>query len=485
MLHQLSITSNIKIGERMNTHVQKIKMLHKNFTFWLKKNWYYHMLMARFYKFMVPPGNTVLQISCKTGNILNAVKPSYGVGIDDDAECIDTATKQYPHLQFIKTEIEQLEPQQFDYIILLLTTMETYDIQSLFETLHIFCHTSTKIIIDSYACSWEPILWITQKLGLRRATKLTNWISNKDLSNFLHLADFQTITSGKHILFPCYIPVLSWFINHCLAPLPLLNRLCVNQWIVARPITQKKAVQDFSVSVIIPCKNEHGNIHAAITRTPTMGKHTQYIFIDGHSKDNTLEAMKRVQADYPEKDILVLVQEGKGKGDAVRKGFAHATGDILIILDGDLTTPPEEMPKFVKALVEGKGEFINGSRLVYGMEDEAMRFLNLLANHSFAVLFSWLLGQPIKDTLCGTKVLFKKDYEKIAANRAFFGDFDPFGDFDLIFGAAKQHLKIIDMPVHYKNRTYGSTQISRFYHGTILAYMSWIAFKKFKLHQSN
>jgi glycosyltransferase involved in cell wall biosynthesis len=254
----------------------------------------------------------------------------------------------------------------------------------------------------------------------------------------------------------------------------------LHQWIIARPQAVVRNPNTLTVSVVIPCRNEEGNVENAVLRIPAMGCRTQIIFVEGNSTDNTLQEIKRVAHAYPEKNISWMVQDGKGKGDAVRKGFAHATGDILMIQDGDLTAPPEELPKFFDALVQGKGEFINGSRLVYGMEDKAMRFLNLLANFFFGKLFSWLLGQKVKDTLCGTKVLWANDYKNIVANRSFFGDFDPFGDFDLLFGAAKLNLKIIDMPVHYKNRLYGQTNIRRFVHGWILLGMSVVALKKFK-----
>ena len=178
--------------------------------------------------------------------------------------------------------------------------------------------------------------------------------------------------------------------------------------------------------------------------------------------------------------LALLRQTGIGKADAVRLGFQHASGDILMILDADLTVPPENLPRFFEALVSGKGEFINGVRLVYPMEEQAMRSLNLLGNKFFSTAFSWLLGQSIKDTLCGTKVLWKKDYEIIAANRSYFGDFDPFGDFDLIFGAAKQNLKIVDLPIRYRERTYGSTNISRWKHGMLLMRMVAFAARRIK-----
>jgi glycosyltransferase involved in cell wall biosynthesis len=183
---------------------------------------------------------------------------------------------------------------------------------------------------------------------------------------------------------------------------------------------------------------------------------------------------------YPDHDIKVLAQDGKGKGDAVRKAFEHARGDVLMILDADLTMPPEALPKFYEALASGKGEFINGTRLVYPMENDAMRFLNWVANRVFSWLFTWLLNQRFTDTLCGTKVLAKGHYQQIARNRNYFGDFDPFGDFDLIFGAAKANLKIIEIPIKYASRKYGETQISRFRHGWLLLRMVVFAFRKLK-----
>ena len=199
-----------------------------------------------------------------------------------------------------------------------------------------------------------------------------------------------------------------------------------------------------------------------------------------YSSDNTLEEIHRVIAANPDRDIKVVEQTGKGKGNAVREGFAVARGEVLMILDGDLTVPPEDLPKFYRALMRGKGEFINGSRLVYPMEQDAMRFLNSVANHAFSKIFSWLLNQRFTDTLCGTKVLSKYHYNQIVANRSFFGDFDPFGDFDLIFGAAKLNLKVTEVPVRYAARVYGETQISRFRHGVLLLRMVVFAFRKLK-----
>jgi glycosyltransferase involved in cell wall biosynthesis len=234
------------------------------------------------------------------------------------------------------------------------------------------------------------------------------------------------------------------------------------------------------VSIIIPARNEAGHISQIFERVPEMGRETELVFIEGHSKDNTYAVIEKAIADHPERPSQLLRQTGIGKGDAVRLGFAHAHGEVLMIWDADLTVPPEDLPRFYEALCAGKGEFINGVRLVYPMEKDAMRFLNLLGNKFFSMAFSWLLGQPIKDTLCGTKVLWKSDYEKIAANRKYFGDFDPFGDFDLIFGATKLNLKIVDLPIRYRERTYGTTNIHRWKHGWLLLKMVLFAARRIK-----
>ena len=258
---------------------------------------------------------------------------------------------------------------------------------------------------------------------------------------------------------------------------PLLAPLCFSVFSVARlPATRAEK----TISVVVPARNEAGNIEAAVKRTPDMGVWTELILVEGNSKDNTWDEIRRVKEAYPQKRIKTLQQTGKGKGNAVREGFAIAEGDLLMILDADLTMPPEELPKFYDALISGRCEFANGSRLVYPMDEKAMRFLNLCANKMFSILFSWLLGQPVKDTLCGTKALTRESYDGIVANRSYFGDFDPFGDFDLLFGASKLNLKILDIPIRYKERVYGETNIQRWKHGFLLLQMVVFAALKLK-----
>lgn len=444
-----------------------------------RSNEYYYALLEKQYRYFIPPAKKVLEMGCSTGDLLACLKPSLGVGIDISASMVQEARKKHPSLHFYEGEISAYpEQEKFDYIILSGLLGELEDIQSFLKDLRKFCTPDTRIIIEYYSYLWQSLLRIAEGAGCKMPQREQNWLTVKDISNFLNLAGYEDVKKERCILFPFNVWGLSWLINKVVAKLPLFNALTLNHFIVARPLFDVK--KEYSVSILVPCRNEKGNIEQAIIRTPDFGAHQEFIFVEGHSKDGTYEEVERVMKAYPQKDIKLFKQPGKGKGDAVRFGFAKASGDVLMILDADLTVMPEDMPKFYQAIQSGKGEFINGCRLVYPMEDEAMRFLNLVANKFFGIFFTWLLGQRFKDTLCGTKVMFRTQYEELVANRHYFGDFDPFGDFDLIFGAVKLNLKVLEIPIRYKSRSYGTTQIQRFRHGLLLLRMCWFAMKKIK-----
>jgi ubiquinone/menaquinone biosynthesis C-methylase UbiE len=446
---------------------------------WKKRNYYYHRLLGKYYSFLIPKDSKVLEVGCGTGDLLNSVNPGYGVGIDISGEMIKIARKKYSNFTFISADVENIElEEKFDYILISDLIGYLWDIQMALRNIKKVCHNKTRIIINSYNYLWEPILKLSELFGLKQKQPLLNWISMKDVISLLELEGFETIRIDRKILIPKRIPVVNFIFNNIIANLPLFNHFCLTDFIVARPEILEN--RDYSVSILIPAKNEKGNIENTILKTPVFGKSQEFIFIEGNSKDGTYEEMLRVKEKYKNKNIIVDKQTGKGKGNAVREGFEKASGEILMILDADLTTPPEDLPKFYEALSYNRGEFINGCRLVYPMEKQAMRFLNHTANKFFGLFFTYIIGQKIKDTLCGTKVLLKKDYEKIKISRGYFGDFDPFGDFDLLFGAAKLNLKIIEVPVRYRDRKYGTTQISRFKHGWLLLKMSLFASKKIK-----
>jgi len=475
------------------------------YDYWKKRNWYYNNDLKKFFSFNVSQRKKILEIGCATGDILNYLKPSYGVGIDYNPKMIEIAKVKYPHLHFIiEKNMEIKLNEKFDYIVFSNLIGELDDIWKTLNSLHKVMKADTRIIVTYYNYFWQPILKLAEKLHLKMPQPYLSWLSLTDIRNIFFLTGYEVIREGTRFLFPVYIPFLSNFFNKFIAKLPVIRKINITEYVIARESSyvSKKEINNYTCSVIVPCRNEVGNIENCIKRIPNMGKHTEIIFVDGNSTDGTVKKIEEMIKFYKgKKDIKLIhqipkhIMDGKiekdfhqnsnkmlklGKGDAVRKGFDTATGDILIILDADLSVAPEDLPKFYLALVERKAEFMNGCRLIYQMEKQSMRFLNLIANKFFSVIFTYLLEQNVKDTLCGTKALLKQDYSKIKENRKFFGDFDPFGDFDLLFGAAKLNLKIIDMPVRYYRRTYGEIKIERFKHSLLLLRMCLIALRKLK-----
>jgi SAM-dependent methyltransferase len=443
---------------------------------------YYHRRLAEVYRFWVAPSQRVLELGCAQGDLLAALQPSNGVGVDFSAEMINQARQRHPALRFIQADAHVFEVEEtFDVIILSDLLNDAWDVQTILERVARVSEPHTRLFINTYSRLWEPALSLAEQLKLATPVLHQNWLTVHDVKGLLSLAGFETIRQWQEVLWPFDTPLLRGFFNRVLAHVWPIRHLDLTNFILARPksfgLTQRELP---SVSVIVPARNEAGNISEIFKRLPRLGRETEIVFVEGHSRDNTYEAIEQALIAHPDWKCQLWRQTGVGKGDAVREGFTHATGEILMILDADLTMPPEDLPRYYQVLRSGLGEFANGVRLIYPMEGEAMRFLNLVGNRFFSAAFSWLLGQPVKDTLCGTKALWKRDYDLIAANRAYFGDFDPFGDFDLLFGATKLNLKIVDLPIRYRERTYGATNIHRWKHGWLLLKMVWFALWRLK-----
>jgi len=438
---------------------------------------WYHQRLHEIYRFHISPNQRVLELGCGTGDLLAAVHPSRGVGVDFSEEMIRRAKNKHPEIDFIQGDAHDLAMlnEKFDAIILSDLVNDLWDVQRVLEQIKPLCKPNTRILLNFYSRLWQAPLSFARTLNLATSNLFQNWLTPEDIRALLLLAGFEAIRNTQEILWP--LP-LGGFANRFLVRLWPFREMALSNLVIARPAPER-ALEPV-VSVVVPARNESGNIKAIFERTPKMGRETEIVFVEGHSKDDTYAAIEREIAAHPSTPSQLFRQTGIGKADAVRLGYAKAKGDVLMILDADLTVPPEDLPRFYDALVSGKGEFINGVRLVYPMEKEAMRTLNFLGNKFFSMAFSWLLGQSIKDTLCGTKVMWREDYEKVAANRSYFGDFDPFGDYDLIFGAAKLNLKIIDLPIRYRERTYGSTNISRWKHGMLLLRMVAFAARRIK-----
>jgi SAM-dependent methyltransferase len=451
---------------------------------WRRRAAFFHSEDLRYLKFLIPEGARVLEVGCCTGELLAELKPSFGVGVDLSAASIELARRAYPDLIFYVGDVEAADfiqslPGPFDFVVVVDTLGLLDDCQSMFENLHALCSRETRLIVGYYSHLWYPLLTVAEALGLKMPLPPQNVLAPADIVALAALGDFETVKSERRLLSPERLFGLGRLLNRFVAPLPLINSLCLRHYTVCRSL-RRLGEPPRSASIVIPARNERGNIAAVVRRIPQFAQTQQIIFVEGHSRDDTWSEIERAVAANPQLDIKALNQSGKGKADAVYAGFAAATGDVLMILDADLTMPPEQLPKFWEAIRSGKGEFVNGTRLVYPLEHDAMRFLNLIANKLFSQAFTWLLGQRFSDTLCGTKVLRRADYQRLKAARGYFGEFDPFGDFDLIFGASKLSLKVVEVPIRYASRTYGETQISRFRHGLMLLRMVVFAFLRIK-----
>ena len=448
---------------------------------WARRNRGYHRLVESIFKFLVPAGSSVLEIGSGRGDLIGALEPSLGVGVDVSPEMAAAATSRHPKLTFIACAGEDIAIEgTFDYIIFSDVVPFADDLLEMFRRARDVSHPGTRVIIHSYTQLWRPLIRVLEMLKLKPQKPLRNWVDARDIAGFLQLAGFEVVSSTRRILFPKRVPLVSSFLNGVVANLWPFNKLCLTYWVVARPAAMEK--NDVrSVSVIVPCRNEAGTIAEIVRRIPEMGESTELVFVEGGSTDDTRAQIERQIALHPERRLVFHTQEGRGKADAVRKGFAHASGDVVMIFDADMTVSPDDLPKFYDAIASGRAEFANGSRLVYALEPHAMQLLNIAGNKFFSGVFSFLIDQHVKDTLCGTKALLRSDYERIAAGRAAFGASDPFGDFDLLLGAARLGLKIIDVPVRYSARKYGSTNISRFRHGWLLVRTSLSAFRRLKV----
>jgi SAM-dependent methyltransferase len=471
--------------ERTRNHLAKIAVRRET---WINRNRYYYDLLSRLLRFLIEPQKRVLSVRCGTGNLLAVVQPIWGKGIDICPEIVEIAQQRNPSFEFAVAfpDKEEFRPafgpeEKFDYI-LFNDIGDTVDVLQALRNLKPLCQRHTRVLVITYNHLWEPLVTFAQWIGMKVPRTEQNWLSTLDISNLLKLAGFEALETHRIAILPKYVPLVSAFLNRFCARLPLLKRLCMTQVVVGRLLPPPVPKEELSVSVIVPCKDEKGNVEDAAQRIPQLGRQTEIIFCDDQSTDGTAEEVMRVESLYRDKDIRLERGPGVCKSRNVWTGFDAATGDILMILDADLTTIPEELPYFVDVIASGQAEFVNGSRLVYPVPKGAMTTANMLGNKFFSVTFTYLLGQQVKDTLCGTKVLWKSDWERIKPMLGSWGIEDRWGDYELLFGAAKLNLKILDLPVHYQERIYGSTKMTRvFRNGFLMLKMCWHGFLKLKL----
>ena len=442
---------------------------------------WFHAAVNRLVSSNIPSGSVVFDVGCGDGSLLRMCDLSLGVGIDHEPSAKVMMNHSWRNVRVLEADLLSWSPAaglpRPDVIVAAFVLDQVDDIYLALRQFRTWSVPETRLITVSYNRFWTPVLWLAELLGFKSKVRNENYIPWREVDNLLRQSGYEVVKHADGILVPFYIPVLSNFINRFLAPLPVIRAFALVRLSVSRPVELVREDEP-SVSVIIPARNEAGNIKPILERLPRFTPRLEVIFVEGNSADHTWEqilACVRDEGLIEGLSVKAFQQSGVGKGDAVRMGFAEAQGDILAILDADISVPPEELPRFVELVATNFCDLANGSRLVYPMERQAMRFLNLVGNWLFGIVFSFLIGQQVRDTLCGTKVLKRDLYQSIANNREQLGTLDPFGDFDLLLGAAKLNQKITDVPVHYCERTYGSTNISRFRHGMLLVNMTFLA----------
>ncbi len=445
----------------------------KNLDFWKNKNWYFHNKLREIFKEFVPEDSKILQIGYGLGDILTGLYPKEAVSFDSDDKLAEISERRHPSVKFVIGNAEELLLKgKFDYVILPNSVDHFYDIQSVLENVKKVTTDDSRIVITNINPRWEEAFKVLEKLKLKREEGEKNWLRLKDLENIVKISGYDVIESGYKLLMPAHVPFISNILNS-LQGNSFISRFGVEQYIVAKK-SKKISKKRLSATVLIPCFNEEENIKKAIETVPSMGYLTEIVVVDDGSTDKTARIVKALQKKNKHLK-LISYKPNHGKGYAVKKGFDAVVTDTMMIQDADMTVPTEELTRFFNLMAEGKAEFVNGTRMIYPMEGQAMRQLNLIGNLIFSWIFSWLLWQRVTDTLCGTKALFKKDYKKIKMSGS------SWGDFDLLYGAAENKIKIVEMPVHYKKRVAGKSKMKAFKHGFVLAKMCLVGLWRLKL----
>lgn len=439
----------------------------------LPKYKYYHERIVQTYRFLVPPGKKVLFYGSMGGRDLYKLSPSAGVGIEPDKKCYLFAKKRFLKLRFVNCLFRDYKPtQKFDYIILSGALGKSHDMLKVLERIRTACNPSTRIIIYQHNYLWQWSLTIAEKLGLKMKEGIQNWLSVSDLKTYLEGAGFQVTRIFRRTIFPINVLGLGEVLNYIAVLFPFLDIFKLDQYIIARPepsLLNQKVPE--SLTICLTVRNEKGNIEKIVESIPKICRKQEILFVEGYSTDGTREEIERVMKLNPLKNIRVIGQPGRGQGDAIKVGFKAARGEIIILYEGDCTSDPGDITYFYEAIKNGMFEFIEGSRFVYPLSLKSMPLVNQIGNTIFAKLFSFFLGQKTTDVLSGIKAILRRDYDLLFERWGFLGFDDPFGDFELLYGAARIGLKIGEIPMRYYPRTYGESKTKRFTQGLYLLRM--------------
>lgn len=445
---------------------------------------YFHQSVNRAFRFLVPEGKSLLYYGRYIPGLLPGLKSSRCVVVSHDPPTgDDLAAMEAERVQFIHSAYDAYRPEgTFDYVILHGALGESHDICTLLRSVRSVCTPATRLIIYQHNYLWQGVIALAERLKIIEKGATQNWISVRDLSAALNGMGFQVVRSFRQMLCPFRFGGLGRLINGVATLLPVLDFFNLNQYIVARPVGAAAAAEKkySSLSIVLTVRDERGNIEPVVKTLPAICPDQEILFVEGHSSDGTREEIERVMGLYPEKNIRVMSQPGKGQGDAIRTGFRAARGDVIILYEGDGTSLPEDIRFFYDALDSGRFEFVEGSRFIYPFDERSMPLLNKVGNIFFARWFSWFLGQHTTDVLSGIKAISKKEFATIDEHWGFMGLDDPFGDFELLYGAFRFGLTCCEIPMHYQPRTYGVSKSRVFRHGAYLLRMAARGFLMFR-----
>jgi ubiquinone/menaquinone biosynthesis C-methylase UbiE len=442
-----------------------------------KLNAFYNDYLIRWTKALVPPRRRVLDIGCGRGDVLAAVRPTVGLGLDLSPTMVRRAAADHGHgtsgLQFIEQAVEEFQGDgTFDAALLTNTLEYAYDIGAILDRARAALRDNGRLLITTANPVWSPIFKAASKVGMRIPECDRLWVTNEDLDNLLKLHGFEVVDKRMDLVLPKPVPGLGDALNWAVSRTPVMRYLGSTQLIAARKLPEK--ARAYSVSAIVPCYNEAGNVERCVREMVKLGSRTELIIVDDGSKDGTAALVNpALRSDIDVK--VVSYSPNVGKGNAVQRGFERATGDILMILDADLTTHPEELGPLYEAMSTGRAEFVNCTRFVYPMDGQAMKFANYVGNKVFTIAVSLVMDRRVSDTLCGTKAMFRTDYEHFTMGR------DPWGDYDFLFGAAQLRLAVCELPVHYRDRLAGVSKMNSMKHAKNLVRMCLHGFRQVQI----
>ncbi len=338
------------------------------------------------------------------------------------------------------------------------------------------------IVICSINQKWNRILNLFERLNLKDGNQKRLFINSTIVLNIAKVTGLEFVTQRNKQIFPFRMLGLGSLINNILEILFFPFSFGIRIYSILNQQEKFNEEKKYSKSIIIPAKNEEKNLKPLLNQIPELEEDHEIILAIGDSEDKTYEVAKEIkEARCWPFEVKVIKQTGKGKANAVWEAVEEASKEVIIILDADISVNPETIVQFNSVIDTGKASFVNGTRLIYGMESGAMRIVNNLGNRIFQYIVSIIIGQKITDSLCGTKVFFRKDFNKIKLWKELVQMKDPFGDFDMIFTAGYFGLKILEIPVRYQARVYGVTQIKRFRDGYKLIIYLLNSIKIFKM----